>query len=149
MGNRIITKEQRAEVAKLFDVDVSQIELAVKEAPVRTVMRRISTSRIYGDIETKETEVYYPNILTVGAGTDGAEGSDTGDHDAGTYFKLEDGGCTNWSVMVKLHDGKIIEYEPEGVVFNLVGASESLSFCEALEFAAKTLRKQLKDNAAE
>jgi hypothetical protein len=112
-------------------------------------MREVCVDRVYGDVETKETEFQYFNLLGVSAGTDGRENNICGDNDAGTYFRLDNFGSTGWSISVHARDSVDEYFLPDSVEIHLVGASESVSFCEALEFAAQTLRQQLKDNAAE
>ena len=146
MGNRIVTKEQRAEVAKVLGVDISQVDLTINDEPVRTVMMPVSTWRNYGEVEARSTLMSGLNYIEVTAGTDGVKERRDGKDEAGTCFILEDGGCTNWSVMVKDDGGNVATYNPESITINLIGASEANSFADAIEFAAKTLRHQLQNN---
>jgi hypothetical protein len=84
-----------------------------------------------------ETTIQSANILRVAAGTTGLCGGDSG-HGGRTRIELEDAGGTDMEFRVT----------DNGLVIELGGDSELSTVIEALEWAAKTLRKQMAEQPA-
>lgn len=83
------------------------------------------------------------NSIEVFAGTNAPQGGNA-EHGAQTVLMLSDLGKTGFqSVRVLRHAG---EQLPSGFTVILGGDSEAATFADALEFAARTIRQQLKDN---
>lgn len=85
------------------------------------------------------------NALEVFAGTSAPQGGNT-EHGAQTVLMISDLGNTAFrSIRVLARD----EPEaPSGFAVILGGDSEAATFADALEFAAKTIRRQLRQNHA-
>lgn len=83
------------------------------------------------------------NTIEVFAGTSAPQGGNV-EHGAQTVLMLNDLGKTAiQSVRILMQDGDTL---PSGFIVILGGDSEAATFADALEFAAKTIRRQLKEN---
>jgi hypothetical protein len=85
------------------------------------------------------------NTLEAFAGTSAPQGGNV-DHGAQTVLMVSDLDATAFtSIRVLMHEDA---ETPSGFAVILGGDSEAATFADALEFAAKTIRRQLKQNHA-
>lgn len=91
------------------------------------------------EITTYTREVYNANILEVEAGTTGYRGGNSR-HGGRTYFRIEDEGCTDISVL-PMHG----RYGTAGFEVILGGDTELETVIRALKFITKVLEDESKE----
>jgi len=82
------------------------------------------------------------NILRVEAGTNTPCGGDGG-HGGRTVLRLMDLGGTCWDIEISVNERKYRIESPDSIEIKLYGDAEAETLAQALEFAAKILRKQI------
>lgn len=90
-------------------------------------------------------------VMRVETGTNCPQGGNAGEGGR-TIFRVDDLGSTALAARVELTDGRLIEHDMnsvKSVSIMLGGDSEAMMFLAALEFAAETLRQQLRRHAEE
>jgi hypothetical protein len=99
-------------------------------------------------IEVERKEIYDGLCrLAAEAGTSCPQGGDSS-RGGRTVFRLDDLGCASWHVRVQgKEEGRFIAMEePQVLEIVFAGDSEAWVLVQALEFAAETLKRQLKTN---
>jgi hypothetical protein len=97
-------------------------------------------------METKSKTIISANLLTVETGTNCPMGGDGG-HGGLTTFMLKDEGSTGWNLyFTDSKDQRYVVEDPRDIEIDLYGDCENYTFIKALEFAARTLKKQVKMN---
>lgn len=92
----------------------------------------------------KEKELSSCNIFSIKVVTNTPKGGDSG-YGGFTSFKLKDEGNTNWDIFI---DGEYF-YNPSCLCIDLRGDTEAITLANALIFAGKSLKKQMKKNSNE
>ncbi|MFW6311199.1 MAG: hypothetical protein ACOC1K_03075 [Nanoarchaeota archaeon] len=98
------------------------------------------------DYKEFEKSIKHFNVLKVKGGTNCPQGGDSG-HGGVTKFRLTDLSSTAWELRFKEKRDRRWQKEGdiESVELVFYGDAEAITFIEALEVAAKNLRKSLKE----
>lgn len=100
-----------------------------------------NTRKVNGvDIETWSREIIDANILSVETGTNGYQGGDSG-HGSRTYIRIQDEGGTDIAARAITDKFGFTN----GIEIALGGDAELSTIVEALEFAVKVLKDQIKE----
>ncbi len=99
-------------------------------------MADFNIRNVNGELVKTMIEQYsHANTIEVEAGTTGFRGGDAG-HGARTYFRIKDLGCTDMKITTITG----------GVVIELGGDAEIITFIKALEFAVGILKYKTEED---
>jgi len=92
-------------------------------------------------VKLHSTEMVMCNIIKVEAGTNTPRGGDAS-HGGKTIIRLTNLASTAWNYSVTTEDGIKIDFEqPHDITLTLFGDHEADTVADALEWAARTIRK--------